>query len=334
MLLVGGMILWSCTKDEAVPTAQKGTMSLKVASELPDCETACLQDGPFEQVTTSFTRQWAQVSQFTGYFKNNKYFTTTAWNDETKFSIKVDVFGYQYDQNKVSSVWTLTGPTYNNYPFTTVIIKLNGVEYTYSMDDPETDVIETATTFTKDFPLPEGWEACTEMVYTVRIEGDGQPVWLGTENTPANVTYGLYALCGCDYAMTGAVECNGYLRTATFTYTPKEDGWLKIQGGLTAGAINVVWAPTGYENLNSNASVGGWEGDVTACTTYTFIVTWEYEKYNGQGVRIMEDGNVIGDWTAMLYTAEGGTLVSGMQVDEMVCGDEDDGYIIFPVEDE
>ena len=35
MILAGGLILWSCTKEEAVPTAQKGTMDLKGAPGTP-----------------------------------------------------------------------------------------------------------------------------------------------------------------------------------------------------------------------------------------------------------------------------------------------------------
>ncbi len=132
--------------------------------------------------------------------------------------------------------------------------------------------------------------------------------------------------CFCSYEMTGAVVCDGFNRTATFTYTPEEDGWLKIQGGLTRWATNVEYEFSGYENLNSNASVGGWEGPVSACTEYTFIVNWEYVKTNGQNERTSEDGNVIGDWTAELLDAKNGNLIKLLVVDEMLCGDALYGY--------
>jgi len=201
-ILIAGAIFHSCQKETMQPVKEQGTMVVKDVPNpgvMPLCDEGCLEDGPFYLITTSFTRQWGPLAQFPGYYKNNKKIVVSTWNDAEYFYVQTNVFGYQYDQKKVDGIWTLLDPTYNNYPFETVIITLNGTVYTYSMDNSETpDIVETATEYIQAFPLPEGWEACTEMVYTVRAEGDGQPVWLGTASTPAFFTYELYDYCSCE----------------------------------------------------------------------------------------------------------------------------------------
>jgi len=132
--------------------------------------------------------------------------------------------------------------------------------------------------------------------------------------------------CDCEYEMKGKLECetDGYNRKATFSFKSEVDGWAKIQGGISSGAINITTLST--TNENSNAGVRAWEGDITACVPVTIEVLWEYEKYNKKGERIIEDENVIGDWTVELYDKEGGELIKVMKVDEMFCGDILEGY--------
>lgn len=173
--------------------------------------------------------------------------------------------------------------------------------------------------------LPDNWSACNDYDFSLQVTGNGP-------SATFNVKYKLIGVCaGCDYEMTGEVACDGYARTATFVYIPAESGWAVIQGGLTAGAINISTLST--TNANSNAGVRAWEGYVEACVPVTVEVTWEYEKYNGKGDRIVEDGNVIGDWTAKLYTDNSkNEYISGLKVDEMTCGEEKIATVIYPVE--
>ena len=220
-ILIAGAFFFSCQKEQiTTPVKEQGTMILKADYGAVDCETYCIEDGYVYQTTTSFTRQWSELSQFPGYYRNNKYFTATAFNDLNNFYITVNVFGYQYNQQRIGGVWTLLGPTYDNYPFTDVLITLNGTQYNYSMDDPATtDVVETATTYTQSFPLPEGWDGCDEWVYTVRLEGDGQWVRLGTASAVEMVTYSLFDDENCCTPGFSYVD-NGD-DTYTFTFVPE-----------------------------------------------------------------------------------------------------------------
>lgn len=340
MILGLSTIFFSCHKDEnASNIANKGERMLK-SDPLPDCETTCLQDGgPFEQQTQSFTSQWGQLSAFPGFYKNNKYFVTTAWNDADSFYIRSEISGYQYNQTG-GKVKILTGPTNNNYPFTTLLITLNNVTNTYSMDDPSTpDIIETAVSFKKGFALPENWTKCTPMVYTVRIEGDGHPVWLGTPSNPQSITYNLYEYCYCAVAMTGQTDicwdegniaynfiveglelyCVGN-RKASYTFTPDQDGYVVLQGIL----VGVDEMSCHEGDLTWNPDSGGqeflqiFEGEVQACQTYTVHTVWTSSVTSPE---------ITGQWTGTLYNDAGKSAVlSEMIVDPMVCLDSKTGY--------
>lgn len=276
LFLIAGLIFVACQKDSPI----KGEMIVMGNYESVDCATACLQDGPYYQEKTSWTAKWAEITQIPGYYQNNKYFTTTVWNDEEFFYIKVDVYGYQYDKVNTNNgpgkpVWELTGPTYDNYPFNTVIITLNGNTYTYQMDDPETtEIIETATTYTKAFSLDAGWDKCDAMIYSVRIEGNGQPIWLGTSEASESYTYNLFAPCGCEESFYYVQNTDG---TYTFTYIPEED---------MLGAELVFTFP---QSALDDTPLPGWTYngqtmqttmDLDACETYSWTVSLTCKSLN------------------------------------------------------
>jgi hypothetical protein len=341
ILIVFACLINSCIKEESLKTAHDRDQMLLKSGPLPDCETTCLQDGgPFEQQTQSFTSQWGQLSAFPGFFKNNKYFITTAWNDADSFYISTEISGYQYSQTG-GKVKILNGPTNNNYPFSTILITLNNVTTTFSMDDPSTpDVTETAVSFTKGFALPENWTKCTPMVYTVRIEGDGHPVWLGSPSNPQNITYNLYEYCECAVAMTGLTDIccdegttayyyifiNGVLtvktgdRMAKFSFTPNYDGYVVLQGNLKAVTAmschegDLTWNPdSGGENYSQI-----FEGEVVACQTDTIYLVWTSSDM---------DPVITGKWTGTLYTDNTkSTILEQMIVDPMICEDTLTGY--------
>ncbi len=310
-LMVAGAIFWSCQKDEISVNAEDG-INLKQAEvcennilptfpDIPDCDENCIDADPYVQGTVSFVRQWAPLAQFSGYYKNNKYFTAEAWNDGDKVYVKSTVFGYQYDQEG-GSTKVLTGPTCDNYPFNTVIITLDGTPYTFEMDDPETtEIVETATEYTAEFLLddlfPDGWEKCDEIEYTVRLEGQGQPVWLGTDASPANVVYTLFEVCpvGCDDEFTLEVvsECGETERYAEFLFIAGERGEVKIQGGLTAGATG-----TTSEVYVNNGLVGELNYDVAAGHVHNWIGT--LEECDEVVIKIWwsaDNEEIIDDWT-------------------------------------
>jgi len=284
--IIGGTIFYSCQKEETQQTPEKKVVNVlkdvPVPGEFPLCDEGCLDDGPFYLITTSWTAQWSELTGFSGYFKNNKKFVATSWNDDEFFYIQANVFGYQYETVNSNTgqgqpVWVLTEPTYVNYPFSTVIITLNGVEYTYAMDDPATPGIETAIEYIQTFPLPEGWEACTPMVYTVRLEGDGRPIWLGTYSTPAYYTYNLYDHCGCEESFCFVANDDG---TYTFTYVPSvsmEDAYLEF----TFPGTTVEDLAEGWSNPASGvpANVKQITIDLVECVPYVF--TFKLTNENG-----------------------------------------------------
>ena len=334
LIMTLASILYSCHKEESQQiTSRQANMVLK-SDPLPDCENTCLQEGPFYQETESFTAQWGELSAFPGYFRNNKYFISTAWNDADNIYIKADINGYQWSQTG-GKIKELSGPSNNNYPFNTVIITLNDVVYIYPMDDPSTpDVIETATTYTQAFPLEEGWTKCTPMTYSVRLEGDGHPVWLGTASSQEFITYNLFEYCECETALTGEILCSldGEVayevcnagasgnHLATFTYTPAVAGYIVLQGNLTDQDV-IVFAGCDLTLTSDPVAPGNqfvFEGEVESCQEYFVYVVWFSSIF---------EGDMTGTWTAILYEDDTKQVIlSEMILDPMACGVTATGY--------
>ena len=302
----------SCQKEQSTMPGTFNRNELRLKSDYTDvdCNLACLQSGPFEQTTTSFTRQWIPVPGFQDYYKNNRFIIVTAWNDANYFYIKTDVFGYQYNREKINGVWTLTGPFYVNYPFETVVITLNGDLNNYSMDDPEsTDVIETAVTYTQTFPLPAGWSGCDEMIYRVKILGGGQQVWLGTEDEPADIIYGLIGYCtvttlditpettvspGTQVSLTASVSSYGL-----FT-----GGLIKIQELIGSDYTDIAIA---YVNSDNQAVSFSYTPEIAGVRTFI-------ARYDGAG----SNGYNSSESAAVSINAAG--CITGLQGQAVSCG--------------
>ncbi len=336
LILASGFLIISCQKEAGNSLVlPQGNPMLK-SFTMPDCSTGCLQQGPFYQENTSETLQWGHLSAFPGYFKNNKYMTATAWNDTNNLYIRADVNGYQYSQTG-GKIKTLVGPSNNNYPFTTVIITLNNTTYTYSMDDPLTpDIIEKAVSYTQAFPLPDDWAACDEQVYTVRLQGGGQPIGFGNLNSPDYFTYHLYSWCDCEPSFltasdtciadgttvypVGSTSYEGN-RIVTLSYTPEQDGFLVVQGSLTS-VTQVGFIPTnpfigGSLDLVSVTGEGPvyivFEGPVTTCVENTFTFVW----YSLAG-----ETSITGEWSAELFEdATKTVLVEELTIPPITCGE-------------
>jgi hypothetical protein len=277
LIIIAAAFVFSCNKERITVPAEKDYAAeiLKTIYDGMDCNSGCLQTGPFEQSTVSFTRQWSPVPGFTGYFKNNKYFVTTAWHDRDFFYIKTDIFGYQYNRTKVDGAWTLTGPAYGNYPFANVMITLNGIEYNYSMDDPATtDVIESVITFTQSFPMPSEWGACDEMSFSVRLQGEGQPVWTGSVDGETDVAYGLFGICTATSITIDRQEaCMGDDEVTLSAIVAPDGDFSNFAGG----AVSII------DDATNEAVATG-----THSVIYTFIPSFEgihtfHAEYSGEG---------------------------------------------------
>ncbi len=319
LLVIITIVLTSCQKERSTsPVILNQELSLlKSDYNDVDCELACLQSGPFEQATTSFTRQWVPVPGFQGYYKNNRYITVTAWNDANYFYIKTDVSGYQYNREKINGAWTLTGPTYINYPFGTVIITLNGASTNYSMDDPSsTDVIETAETYTQAYALPAGWANCDEMIYHVKVLGGGQPVWLGTADEPADITYGLIGFCtsttlNISPSNTVSPETPVTLTAEVSSTGLFTGGFIKIQEFNGSEYADLATAPVTSDNQVVNFTFTPEESG-----TYTYLA--KYDGFGSNGYRPSESEVV----TVTVASAQ-----TGLQGQAISCGtDREAGY--------
>jgi hypothetical protein len=335
LAFVAGMFFSSCQKEATTRIDLPATGKILKSGPLPNCQTTYLNNGPILQETTSDTVKWGPLSAFQGYYRNNKYCIATAWNDTDYFYIQSDIYGFQYSQTG-GKVKILNGPSNAIYPFTDVILTLNGISYTYSMDDPATtDIIETATTYTQAFPLPADWEACDEMVYTVRLEGDGQPVMFGTMLNPEYLTYHLYDYPTCTALVIATTECadldpfegrttavweieiGGYLYSAqghhylNLTYTPVVSGYAVIQGPLPGlDQVSFFGGDLACNYLPGDPNVV-FAGNVTACQPYTIHLVWYSNVLSG---------DITGAWTADVYPDVNlGTSISHLGLDPMIC---------------
>jgi hypothetical protein len=196
-----------------------------------------------------------------------------------------------------------------------VIITLNDIEYTFEMDDPITPEIETATIYTHAFSLPEGWIKCDPMIYEVRLEGDGQPVWLGTDETPEAVTYYLYEPCTCDEAFSYIKENNNL--SVTFTYVSEvdlTDAEVKITCPHITGFVPLDGKSYTVNNAG-NVTVLTWISDITACEEITFefnftpdceqnaagfAILWTDFKVNGASKKQLTPPKGM-EWSNILY---------------------------------
>lgn len=223
-ILIISMVFNSCQKDETSITGPEP--SAKILKEgLPDCSTACLQNGPFEQNKTSFVRSWSPLNRFPGFYRNNKYFATKAWNDESNFYVEITSDGDIYDQKRINGTWVLTGPEKYAYPFSEAWITLDGTTHQFTFDPP-------VTSYTYTVALPAGWEACDEMAYSVKLFGEGPPVWLGNNAQQSTFVYNLYDNCPANL-FAGDITCGFGNALATFIFTPGQDfSFITIQGSV------------------------------------------------------------------------------------------------------
>jgi hypothetical protein len=157
------------------------------------------------------------------------------------------------------------------------------------------------TNLTYSIALPTGWQACDIQNHTLKLAGNGNPVYFTS-------AYYLVGECvdACEYegtSLTGTVTNATNLGNGswqfTVTYTVATEDALtgvKTQGGLTAGGnqgvSNVVASAGATVNYNNNNAVVNWTDDFAACTAKTYTVTFE-RVFSGSGV-------ITGDWSSKL----------------------------------
>jgi hypothetical protein len=165
---------------------------------------------------------------------------------------------------------------------------------------------EGCTTHTVSFPNPAGWECGDPVTFSFYLNGLGGP----PPNTLQTcvITYNLKDVCGCETSMTGALTCDDDTecgRTVTYTFTPEEDGYAEIQGGLTNNTAICSMSATGgltgvVRNSPNQANVTTWTGNVVACQTYTITINWT--RFASPSGEVAPEAT--GEWTAVLNGVE------------------------------
>lgn len=254
----------SCKKTDQLETPEDPSkknivlVSGGAPIELPDCWTTCINaDGPFIEGSGSKTQTWGNTS--------NPHWKTVNWvayNTPVSFVVKV--------------TFTHSGGNASN----TVSVTALG-----STQSITTLASGATTTFT--FALPNSWNACDNVPFSIYQEGQGSPMNL-------SCSYNLYGVCsqddGCITSFTGEAITCGNQREAVYTFTSaNERDYIKIQGGLTnftgADAEVIVsdpdlqisqWTPGGSTNRVIKV-----EGSVDACQTITIRIRWNSTNSGG-----------------------------------------------------
>ena len=240
---------------------------------LPDCNTHCIDPGgPYVESQGSQIQRW-------GHPTNPQHWKTVnhiAYNTATSLVVEV--------------TFTHSGGNASN----TVSVTAFGVTQSVT-------TLASGATATFTFDLPTGWNACTNVPFSIYQEGQNSPMNL-------SCSYNLYGICanrGCETSFTGeTIECDDQLREAVYTFTSADDiSYFKIQGGLTnftGGSAEVTvdggittddqWTPGGSTNRVIKV-----EGSATACETITIRIKWSSTNSGGiiTGNWSVKDGNGV-----------------------------------------
>lgn len=269
MAFISTFVIVSCTKNDLKNgpgdnvTGKAPTNSIQQETTtpviLPDCNIHCIDPGgPYVESQGSQIQRW-------GHPTNPQHWKTVshiAYNTATSLVVEV--------------TFTHSGGNASN----TVSVTAFGVAQSVT-------TLASGATATFTFDLPTGWNACTNVPFSIYQEGQNSPMNL-------SCSYNLYGVCanrGCETSFTGeTIDCDDQLREAVYTFTSAEDlSYFKIQGGLTnftGGSAEVTvdggittddqWTPGGSTNRVIKV-----EGSVAACETITIRIKWSSTNSGG-----------------------------------------------------
>ncbi len=234
-LLMAGTIMTSCSKDESTNLVEKNQLTLKSASVMPDCETEFIVDN-----TPVFRTDFQTISWGGGKTPKSKTVTIEYGNNLTHFILKVtSTDGFSDLVINGISVWT-GGPV------------ADSVTATYSV------------------LLPEGWERCDDMSYTLKVTGNGPQAVFAVE-------YALLDEQPCEEDFSYVANGDD---SYTFYYTPEVDLNDVLVEFTFPQADNVDFGVNEHgftNNGGGNSSVWSAIMDFTECETVSFTVILEGE---------------------------------------------------------
>jgi hypothetical protein len=242
------ILLTSCEKESLnddftrVKASNLSTASLKTLLVYDDCSNSCIVEG-----SETYYKKNSSLSRSSG--PNTKEVSYNAYNTENQFVVEV--------------TYNVIAGTSNAKADITITIDGDS--------NLSSDVIK-GTTVIHSIDLPEGWQACDVVTFSVHQEGLGNPINF-------NESYSLIGVCstGCDESFDYEVNEDG---SYTFTYASSED-LENAEVKFTCPHIVDFEALDGKEyevnpgNSKGSPTVLTWTGDIEACTEVTFTLSFD-----------------------------------------------------------
>ncbi len=242
------VLLSSCEKDNLqddfsrIKASNLSTASLRTLLIYDDCASICIDEGSETYYTKSETKTGSsgRNAKAVGYY---------AYNTESQFIVEV---AYLITEGNSNAKATIT-------------IDIEG-------DEVEIEEVASGTTVSHAIDLPDGWQACDVVNFTVLQEALGNPI-------DFNENYSLVGVCstGCEESFSYIENENG---SYTFTYISGED-LENAEVKFTCPHITSFEAiddntySVNPGNSHGSPTVLTWTGDIEACTETTFTLSFE-----------------------------------------------------------
>jgi len=241
-------LLSSCEKESLQDDASRikvqkyETASLRTMLAYDDCATSCIEEG-------SEAYYFKSDSQAGSNGRNAKSVGYIAYNTENQFIVE--------------GLYEITSGTSNAKADITIESEGNIAEM---------EEVQSGTVVSHSINLPEGWQACDMVNFSVLQEALGSPIEF-------NDSYSLIGVCssGCDESFSYVENEDG---SYTFTYVNSED-LDNAEAKFTCPHIKGYEAKDGKEysvnpgNSHGSPTVLTWNGDIDACSEITFTLSFD-----------------------------------------------------------
>ena len=266
------ILLTSCEKESLnddftrIKASNLSTASLitQINYDEIDCSSVCIEEG-------SETYYVKNDSKSGSSGRNAKAVGYNAYNTETQFIVEV---AYLITEGNSDAKATIT-------------IDIDGNEV-------EIEEVASGSTVSHAIDLPDGWQACDVVNFSILQEALGNPIGF-------NESYSLVGVCssGCEESFGYAENEDG---SYTFTYVSSED-LENAEVKFTCPHITGFEAPDEKQydvnpgNSNGSPTVLTWIGNIEACTAITFKLSFDSDcdQTNSGKANIFTDFKVNGE---------------------------------------
>jgi hypothetical protein len=266
------VLLSSCEKESLqddftrIKASNLSTASLitELNYDENDCSSVCIEEGSEAYYVKNDSKSGSSG-------RNAKAVGYNAYNTETQFIVEV---AYLITEGNSDAKATIT----------------------IDIDDDEVEIKEvtSGSTVSHAIDLPEGWQACDVVNFSILQEALGNPI-------DFNESYSLVGVCssGCEESFDYIDNGNGIY---TFTYESPED-IENAEVKFTCPHIYGFVPQDGKEyevnpgNSNGSPTVLTWIGNIEACTAITFKLSFDSDcdQTNSGKANIFTDFKVNGE---------------------------------------